>query len=186
MTTRKVSAQGAAKSEIDRPSECIDHSSAESTGFSGDGAYCNWALALVGNAYREIVRIGLSTTCTRPSLPDQTLTFLPWKRMFEEETQHFPRCVRPSRIGVGACRTASRPCVSSSVDVPALKDSAPARGGIDRTRIGMSSRYSPAMHLLLSDGHSRELLTNLIAIVRMNRRVSIAVKDNGRDRRLIT
>src|ERR1700752_1200187 len=99
--------------------------------------------------------------------------------MLEEETQHFPRCVRPLRIGVGARRAASRPCVSGSVDGPVLKDSATVRVGINRARLGMPSRYSPAMHLLLPNGHSRVLLTDLIAIVRMNRRIGIAVKDNG-------
>ncbi|MDB5609288.1 MAG: hypothetical protein JWP25_6188 [Bradyrhizobium sp.] len=65
-------------------------------------------------------------------LSGPTLTWLLGKRMLEEETQHFPRCVRPSRMSVGACRAASRPCVSSSVDAPVLKDSAPTRVGMDR------------------------------------------------------
>src|SRR5436190_4832428 len=54
-------------------------------------------------------------------------TWLPRERMREEEAQHFPRCVRSSRISIGPRGAASRPCVSSSMDIPVLKDSAPAR-----------------------------------------------------------
>jgi len=115
-----------------------------------------------------------------------TLTWLLRERMLEEETQHFPRCVRSSRISVGARRAASRPCVSSSVDVPVLKDSAPAGVGMDRAGIGMPSRYPPAMHLLLRARRSHRLLKNLIAVVWMHRNVAIAVKNNGRDRWPVT
>src|SRR5580700_5563243 len=101
--------------------------------------------------------------------------------MLKEETQHFPRCVRSSRIGVGARRAASRPSVSSSVDVPVLEDSAPTRVGMDRAGIGVPSGYPSAMHLLLRARRSDGLLKNLIAVVRMHRRVAIAVKNNGRD-----
>jgi hypothetical protein len=106
--------------------------------------------------------------------------------MLEEETQHFPRCVRSSRIGVGARRAASRPCVSGSVDVPVLKDSAPNRIGMDGAGIGMPSRYPPVMHMLLRGRRSDRLLKNLIAVVWMHRSVAIAVKNNGRDRRPAT
>ena len=44
---------------IDLPGECIDHSSAESIGFNENGAYCNWAIARVGNADQKIVYVGL-------------------------------------------------------------------------------------------------------------------------------
>src|SRR5712675_3680663 len=98
--------------------------------------------------------------------------------MLEEETKHFPRCVGSSRISVGARRAASRPCVSSSVDVPVLQDSAPTGVGMDRAGIGMSSGYPPAMHLLLRARGSRRLLKNLIAVVWMHRNVAIAVKNN--------
>src|SRR5216684_4608337 len=106
--------------------------------------------------------------------------------MLEEETQHFPRCVRSSRIGVGGRRVPSRPCVSSSVDVPVLKDSAPTRVGMDCTGIGMSSRYPPAMHLPLRGRRSHRLLKNLIAVVWMHRNVAVAVKNNGGDRWPVT
>src|SRR5260370_4146900 len=111
-----------------------------------------------------------------------TLTKLLWERMLEKETQHFPGCVGSSRISVGARRAASRPCVSSSVDVPVLKDSAPTRVGIDRAGIGMPSRCPPATHLLLRARRSHKLLKNLIAVVWIHRNVAIAVKNNGRDR----
>src|SRR6266481_431093 len=102
--------------------------------------------------------------------------------MLKEETQHFPRCVRSSRISVGACRAASRPCVSGSVDVPVLKDTAPTRVGMDRAGIGMASRYPPATHPLLRVRRSHRLLKNLIDIIWMHRNVAIAVKNDGRDR----
>src|SRR5437762_5296053 len=88
----------------------------------------------------------------------RTLTWLLWERMLEEETQHFSRCVRSSRISAGARRTTSRPCVPSSVDVPVLKDSAPTRVGMNRAGIAMTSRYPPAMHLLLRARRSHRLL----------------------------
>src|SRR5882757_3560469 len=103
--------------------------------------------------------------------------------MLEEETQHFPGCVRSPRISVGARRAASRPCVPGSVDIPVLKDSAPTRAGMDRAGIGMPSSYLPAMHLLLCVRRSDRLLKNLIAVVWMHRHVAVAVKNNGRDRR---
>ena len=115
-----------------------------------------------------------------------TFTWLPRERMREEEAQHFPRCVRSSRISVGPRGAASRPCVSSSMDIPVLKDSAPARVGNDRAGIGMPSGHPPAMHLLLRSRCSDRLLENLIAIVGMHRRVAIAVENNGRDGRPVT
>ena len=101
--------------------------------------------------------------------------------MLEEETQHFPRGVRSSRIRVRASRAASRPCVPSSVDAPVLKDSAATRVGMDGAGIGVSSRYLPAMHLLLRPRCSHTLLKNMIAVVWMHCDVAITVKNNGRD-----
>src|SRR6266702_567465 len=115
-----------------------------------------------------------------------TLTWLLWERMLEEETEHFPRCVRSSRISVGARRAAARPCVSSTVDVPVLKDSAPTRVGMDPAGIAMPTRNPPAMHFLLRARGSHRLLKNLIAVVWMHRSVAIAVKNNGRDRWPVT
>ena len=108
--------------------------------------------------------------------------WLLWERMLEEETQHFPRGVRSSRISVRANRAATRPCVSSSVDVPVLENSAPARVSMDRTGIGMPSSYPSAMHFLLRARRSHKLLKNMIAVVWMHRSVAITVKNNGRDR----
>ena len=76
--------------------------------------------------------------------------------------------------------------MSGSVDIPVLKDATPGRVGMDRAGIGVPLRYLPAMHLLLRARRSQELLTNLIAIVGMHRRVAIAVKNNGRDRWPVT
>src|SRR6202051_1344266 len=101
--------------------------------------------------------------------------------MLKEETQHFPGCVRSPRISIGACRAAPRPCVSGSVDIPVLNDSASTRAGMDRAGIGMPSSYLPAMHLLLRARRSDRLLENLIAVVWMHRHVAVAVKNNGRE-----
>ena len=35
-----------------------------------------------------------------------------------KEAEHFPSCVRPSRIGIGSRGTAARPSVASSMDAP--------------------------------------------------------------------
>ena len=67
------------------------------------------------------------------------------------------------------------------MNVPVLKDFAPARVGMDRAGIGMSSRYPPAMHLLLRARHSLRMLKNLIAVAWVHRDVAIAMKNNGRD-----
>jgi hypothetical protein len=103
--------------------------------------------------------------------------------MLEEKTQHFPRCVRSARIGIGARRTASGPCVSCSVDIPVLQHRASTRVAKDRAGIGMPSRYLPALHLLLRAYRSLRVLKDLIAVVWMHGRVAIAVKNDGRDRR---
>jgi hypothetical protein len=42
--------------------------------------------------------------------------WLRWVRILEKETQHFLRCVRPLRIGIGAGRAASGPGVAGTVD----------------------------------------------------------------------
>src|SRR5258708_12557902 len=102
--------------------------------------------------------------------------------MLEEETHHFPRCVRSAWIGVGARRAASRPCVSSSVDVPVLNDSAPTRVGMDRAGIGIPSRYPPAMHMLLRGRRSDRLLNNLIPVVWMHPTVATPAKHHTRYR----
>jgi hypothetical protein len=143
-------------------------SSARSSSLSGQ-------VALVSRFSRHIHKFALST-----------LTWLLWERMLEEESQHFPRGVRSSRISVGASRVASRPCVSSSMDVPVLKDSAPARVGMDRAGIGMPSGYPPAIHLPLRARRSHRLLKNMIAVAWMHRNVAIAMKNNGRDSRPVT
>ena len=102
--------------------------------------------------------------------------------MLKEEAQHFPGRVRSLRIGVGARRATSRPCVSGPVDAPMLKESTPARIGMDRASIGVTARYPPAMHLFLRARRLHRLLKNMIAIVWVHCNVVIAVKNNGRDR----
>ena len=106
--------------------------------------------------------------------------------VFEEEAQHLPRGVRSSRIGVGADRAASRPCVCGSMDFPVLKDCAPARVGMDRAGVGMSSGDPTAMHRLSQVRDSHRPRDDVIAVARMHRGVEIAVKNDGWDRLLIS
>jgi hypothetical protein len=113
--------------------------------------------------------------------PSSCLSYSLRERMLEEEPKHFTCCVRSSRISVGARRAASGPCVSGSMDIPVLQHSASTHVAHDRSGIGMSLRYLPAMHLLLCPHRSHGLLENLAAVVWMHGRVAIAVKDNGRD-----
>ena len=111
---------------------------------------------------------------------------LPWllrKGMREEKTQHFPRCIRSPRIGVGARRAASRPRVGGAVDIPMLQDFASARVGMGRAGVFMATRYSPAMHRFFRACRADGLLKNLIAIVWMHGGIAVAVKNNCRDRR---
>ncbi len=105
------------------------------------------------------------------------------ERMLEEETQHFPRCIRSVRIGVGAGGAASRPCVSGSVDFPVLQASAGI--GMDGAGVVMSSRYPSSMHPLFRARAADGLPDDSIAIVRTHRGVAIAVEDNRRDGRAV-
>lgn len=103
------------------------------------------------------------------------------KRMLEEKTQHFSRCVRSSRVSIGACGASSRPCVSSAVDAPVLDDMTPAGVAMDGASIGVASSDPSAMHVAFRARRSDRLLNYLIAIVGVNCTVAIAVKNNGRD-----
>src|SRR5579863_7460335 len=107
------------------------------------------------------------------------------KRMLEEETQHFSRCIRSVRIGVGTRRAASGPCVSGSVDFPMLKDSASGGVGMDRAGVRMPSGYLPAMHVHLRARPADGLPDNVSAVFRMYRDVAIAVEDNRRNGRAV-
>lgn len=105
-----------------------------------------WHKAEIGSASPDVRFVPIADVkcraCKRPS----------WQRrhwMLEEEAQHLPRGVRPSRIGVGAGGAASRPSVSRAMDIPLFKDCPPARVAMDRAGIGMSSGYPTAMHLPL-------------------------------------
>jgi len=53
---------------------------------------------------------------------------------------------------------------------------------MDDAGVGVTSRYPPAMHMLLRARRSDRLLKKLIAVVWMHRNVAIAVKNNHRDR----
>src|SRR5215475_11801617 len=101
--------------------------------------------------------------------------------MLEKKTQHFPCCIRSSRISIGARRASPRPSVSSSVNAPVLEDVAPAGVAVHRAGIGVASSHLPAMHVSFRARCLDGLLNNLIAVVWVHRTVAIAVKNNGRD-----
>ena len=64
------------------------------------------------------------------------------------------------------------------------QDFAPTRVGMDDAGVGVTSRYQPAMHMLLRARRSDRLLKKLIAVVWMHRNVAIAVSlPCGRGRR---
>src|SRR6476659_6520244 len=100
--------------------------------------------------------------------------------MREEEAQHFPRRIRSSRIGVGAGRTASRPCVAGTMNAPMLGNCPPARVGKDGTGIGMPVGCPSTKHLRGRTSRFGGLLKNSVAVVGMHRGVAIAMENDGR------
>src|SRR5271156_1898691 len=54
---------------------------------------------------------------------------------------------------------------------------------MDRARIGMSSRYLPAMHRLLPVRGFHRTRDDMIGVTGMHDGITIAVKNDGRDRR---
>jgi hypothetical protein len=87
--------------------------------------------------------------------------------VIEEETQHFPRRVRPARIGVGAGGTAARPGVAGTMNVPVLGDRPAAPVGNDGASVGMPVRDPSAKHLRCRTRRFGGLLENSAAVVRM-------------------
>src|SRR5260370_42065414 len=67
------------------------------------------------------------------------------------------------------------------MDFPVLKVYQPARVGMDRAGIGMSSGDATAMHRLSRVRGSHRSRDDMIAVARMHRGVLIAVKNDGRD-----
>ena len=104
-------------------------------------------------------------------------------RVIAKETQHFLGCIRPSRIGIGTGGTAARPSVASSVDAPLLQDCLPVRIGMDRAGIGMAARHLPATHFRLPVRGSHGTGDDMIGVSGMHYGVTIAVKNDGRDKR---
>src|SRR6478672_587923 len=99
--------------------------------------------------------------------------------MLEEETQHFPRPVRPSWIGVGAGGTAARPRVAAAMNVPVFGDRPPAAVGKDGAGIGMPAGQPSAKDLRCTRRFGG-LLKNSVAVVRVHCGVAIAMENDGR------
>src|SRR6185437_1609342 len=108
---------------------------------------------------------------------------LPTERMLEEEAQHFPRRIRPVRVGVGPGGTAARPCVSGAIDVPVFGDFPTSRVAPNGASIGMTVGYPSVKYLRCRSRRSDVLLDNLIGILRMHSSVSTAMENDGRHRR---
>src|SRR5579872_1908335 len=104
------------------------------------------------------------------------------RRMIAKEPQHFLSRVGPSRVGVGASRTAARPSVTSSMDAPLLYDCLPPHIAMDRTGVGMAARYLTAMRFLLPARGSHRTGDDVIGVSWVYYVVTIAVKDDCRDR----
>src|SRR5581483_3791146 len=100
----------------------------------------------------------------------------------QEETQHFPCCVWPSRIGVRADRTAARPSVTGAMNIPVLGDHPAALVCNDGASIGMPIRYPSADHLPCGIRHFG-LLENTVAVGRMHDGIAIAMENDRRYRR---
>src|SRR5450755_4546611 len=105
------------------------------------------------------------------------------ERMLEKEAQHFPRRVRPSRIGVGAGGTASRPGVAGFVNVPMLGDYPSTGVTKDDVGIGMPVGHPSTTHLRCRTRRVSGLLENSVAVLWMHRGVAIAMENDGRHRR---
>src|SRR5262245_23341826 len=83
----------------------------------------------------------------------------------EEETQHFPCRVWPSRIGVGAGGTAARPGVAGAMNVPVFGDHPAALVGNDGASVGMPVGHPSAKHLRCWTRRFGGLLENAVAVV---------------------
>ena len=101
--------------------------------------------------------------------------------MLEKETHYLFCCVRSSRVSVRARGISSRPCVSSPVNTPVFQHLARVRVAMDCARIGVTSGNLPVVYISLCARPFERLLDDLITVVWVNRRVTVAVKNNGRD-----
>jgi hypothetical protein len=103
--------------------------------------------------------------------------------VLKEEAEHLPRCVRSSRIGVGAGRTTARPGMAGAVDDPLLENYLPARVGVKCASVGMPARHPTVLSpgLQARDRGRPELRDDLIAVARMNRAVLIPMEHDCRD-----
>ncbi len=107
----------------------------------------------------------------------------PGMRMLEEEAEHLPRSIGPSRIGEGASGAAARPTMASSVNDPLLEDRPPGCASVDGTAVGMPAGYSSVLHPDLQvHGHVRpRLRDDLIGVSRVHRLVLIPMEHDCRD-----
>ena len=102
--------------------------------------------------------------------------------MLEEETQHFPRRIRPPRIRVGARGTAPRPSVSSPMNRPLFAHPSPGGIGVDGAAVGMSVGCLAALHRWpYPDCRGCRLGDHGVSVAWMDGRVLASVKDNRRD-----
>jgi hypothetical protein len=101
--------------------------------------------------------------------------------VLEEEADHFPRGIRPARIGVGAGGTASRPGVPGPVDRPLLAPRLAGRIGVDGTAVGMTAERLAALDGRSQPGGRRcGLGDDRGAVAAMDGEILVAVKDDRR------
>ena len=101
--------------------------------------------------------------------------------MIAKEPEHFLRCVRPSRVGVGAGGTTARPGVTSSVDAPLLQDCLAIGISMARAGIGMATGHLPATDSRLPVRSSHGMGDDMIGVSGVYYCVAIAVKNDGRE-----
>ena len=103
--------------------------------------------------------------------------------VIEKEPEHLLRGVRSLRICVGSGGAATRPGMARSVNDPLLEDYLPARVMMQDAAVGAATRYPTFLNRCPQIDVQRfpKLHDDLIAVVRMHRRIPVPMKNNRRD-----
>src|ERR1700730_1409103 len=103
--------------------------------------------------------------------------------VIEKEPEHLPRGVRSLRIRVRPGGTATRPGVARSMNEPLLEDYLSARVMMLDPAVAAATRYSTFLNRCLQVDVQRfpELRDDVIAVMRMHRRILISMENNRRD-----
>src|ERR1700730_1590732 len=103
--------------------------------------------------------------------------------VIEKEPEHLPRGVRSLRIRVRPGGTATRPGVARSANEPLLEDCLPASVMMQEPAVAAATRYPTFLNRCSHVDVQRfpELRDDVIAVMRMHRRVLISMENNRRD-----